>query len=156
MDTDAIIEQLSAVASEFLDETTLVGAIVLSHADYDVKGQEFKEAISERLVEAAMLAKVDEFAIDLLVDSFRNMIQMRDKIRADDFTTYKKGIPHEHYLLNAYNSQQAKFYKYLSSVGGTPMSRHAKNMSTFVMLGGAQKVPHGNSKKANILDIINE
>jgi len=79
---------------------------------------------------------------------------MRDIIRADDYVTYKKGIPYEHYLLSAYNLVTGKFHKYLSSVGGTPMSRLNKSLSTFEILGDT-KAPHGNSKRAGILNIIN-
>lgn len=142
---------------DVIDELLLLGDEIEGlDISADEMEQKFKYAIIEQLMSAAMMAEIDVWAVRQLAESYRMKIEMMKIIRADNYCTVRRGNKYPHYLLTEFGLQQSKYHKFLSAVGGTPMSRHSKSLSTYKLLGGAQKVPHGNSKTSGVLDILND
>ena len=140
-----------------LDDMTFLGEQI-EEMNLTPKEKEslFKERVIEQLMAAAMMAEIDILAVDQLAESFRMKNEMLTIIRKDNYVTERRGYKYAHYLLTEFGIQQGKYHKFLSAVGGTPMSRHSKSLSTYKLIGGAAKIPHGNSKAATILDILND
>ena len=126
---------------------------VLLPAVYEAKADKFHEELSRQLKEAGQAASIDEFLVDIIRDTYRNMIELRDNIRGN-YTEEGKFGPKEHHLFKSYQTERAAFNKYLAQVGATPMSRINKGLSGYIDDAGKPK--HGNCKKSSIMDIINE
>ena len=137
-----------SAASMGLDTTE-----VLLPAQYEAKADLFVDKLSRLLKEAGQAASIDEFLIDIIRDTYRNMINLRDQVRGN-YTEVGKFGEKEHHLFKAYQTERAAFNKYLAQVGATPMSRINKGLSGYNDKAGA--VPHGNAKSTSIRDIINE
>ena len=137
-----------SAASMGLDTTE-----VLLPAQYEAKADLFVDKLSRLLKEAGQAASIDEFLIDIIRDTYRNMINLRDQVRGN-YTEVGKFGEKEHHLFKAYQTERAAFNKYLAQVGATPMSRINKGLSGYNDKAGA--VPHGNAKSTSIIDIINE
>jgi len=137
-----------SAASMGLDTTE-----VLLPAQYEAKADLFVDKLSRLLKEAGQAASIDEFLIDIIRDTYRNMINLRDQVRGN-YTEVGKFGEKEHHLFKAYQTERAAFNKYLAQVGATPMSRINKGLSGYNDKAGA--VPHGNAKSTSIMDIINE
>ena len=137
-----------SAASMGLDTTE-----VLLPAQYEAKADLFVDKLSRLLKEAGQAASIDEFLIDIIRDTYRNMINLRDQVRGN-YTEVGKFGEKEHHLFKAYQTERAAFNKYLAQVGATPMSRMNKGLSGYNDKAGA--VPHGNAKSTSIMDIINE
>jgi hypothetical protein len=137
-----------SAASMGLDTTE-----VLLPAQYEAKADLFVEKLSRLLKEAGQAASIDEFLIDIIRDTYRNMIDLRDQVRGN-YTEEGKFGEKEHHLFKSYQTERAAFNKYLAQVGATPMSRINKGLSGYNDKAGA--VPHGNAKSNSIMDIINE
>jgi len=123
---------------------------VLSPEEYEAKADIFIIQLKDELLSAGQAASIDEFLIDIIRDTFRNMIELRDTVRGN-YTEEGKFGAKEHHLFKSYQTERAAFNKYLAQVGATPMSRINKGLS-----GYTSKVPHGNAKSTSIMDIINE
>jgi len=126
---------------------------VLLPAEYEAKADKFHSRLSQLLKEAGQAASIDDFLVDIIRDTFRNMIELRDTIRGK-YTEEGKFGDREHHLFKAYQTERAAFNKYLAQVGATPMSRINKGLSGFIDKAG--KVPHGNAKGSSVMDFINE
>jgi len=126
---------------------------VLLPAQYEAKADLFHEKLINELKSAGQAASIDEFLIDIIRDTFRNMIELRDQIRGN-YTEEGKFGAKEHHLFKSYQTERAAFNKYLAQVGATPMSRINKGLSGYNDKSGT--VPHGNAKASSIMDIINE
>ena len=137
-----------SAASMGLDTTELQLPAV-----YEARADIFRDELSQRLKEAGQAASIDEFLIDIIRDTYRNMIELRDNIRGN-YSEAGKFDQKEHHLFKAYQTERAAYNKYLAQVGATPMSRINKGLSGYIDDTGKPK--HGNCKKSSVMDIINE
>jgi len=122
---------------------------ILLPAQYEAKAENFHIKLKEELLKAGQAASIDEFLIDLIRDTYRNMIELRDRVRGN-YSEAGKFDQKEHHLFKAYQGERAALNKYLAQVGATPMSRINKGLKSY------NAVPHGNTKSSSILDIIKE
>lgn len=147
-------EDLSSfIDSSFLDRELNSSHKVGSAGWFDDAADAFRNNITDKLRKAALLADVDTHLVDLLRETYRDMIEIQFIIRKGKYTKINRYKDKSaHFLLGTLQSTRAFFYRLLTSVGATPMSRRNKHL---VEPPPATANTHGNKKKGSkVLTIL--
>lgn len=146
-------EDLISIASYFLDNPVSLNDHPQDSPEFfEDAADVFKTVIHEKLTRAAALADIDFALVILLRDCFYDMLIMKDEIKKDGVTVLNSsGKKASHPLLKDIRATRAQFYKYLTAVGATPMSRKNKNL---LEPPPATAGKHGNSKSTKLFKIL--
>lgn len=142
------VNKIVLAASQLIDNPGYQIGTVLTNAEYDSAADQFKEALIEELTLAGQIAEVDRFFLSLIRDNYRVYIGIRDRIHGAYSEADRFGTDKAHHLLSEYRAFGKILNDNLRDCGATPKSRDLQG-------GHSVKVPHGNSKKSSVLDIIN-
>lgn len=140
-------DDIVLAAASLIDNPNYEIGFVLTNEEYETKADEFKDALVTELMAAGQLAEVDKFFISLIRDNYRVYIGLRDRINGNYSESGRFGDK-AHHLLTDFRAASKVLNDNLRDCGATPRSRDLKG-------NRVSNVPHGNSKAASVIDIIN-
>jgi len=145
----SIAEDLAAIGLTSISELPDIGGS-LSVPALEKITSKYRDSVENSLTIAGLLTDVDKPMLQLLVDTFRDMLACQDNLRAQGIMVVDRfGDSKPNPLMAELRGFRNQYQKWLSELGATPKSRFNMNINTNT------KVPHGNAHSSNTLDIIN-
>ena len=119
-------QDLISIASYFLKDPEVSTAEEKTPLWYEQTADAFQMVMSNKLTRSGTLADQDFAMIMILRDTYYDYKFVRDKVIEGGYELKGKFDLKEHHLLSRMQSLRRDFYKFLSAVGGTPISLKKK------------------------------
>jgi len=147
---------LISIAAYFLGDPEVCKVKKKTEEWYKTTADAFQQLMFNKLSRSGTVADQDFAMVMILRDTYYDYKVVLDKVRGSSFETDGRyeGTKKEHHLFGKMMQLRLQFYKFLTAVGATPMSRKNKNM--FEPPPAAPKKQHGNSKSSKFLKMLGD